>query len=135
MSILRSLPAAATAAMLLAGLPASADTATIDPDAQQLTMINILTPSDAAQDQVVAQLQDALSTTLAETPGFISGSVHRSLDSNHVAVYAQWKDQASLEAFVSRLESGDAPAMATVFSMATPDYHPYAVTGVYRGQD
>ena len=132
MSILRSLPAAATAVMLLAGLPASADTATIDPDAQQLTMI---TPSDAAQDQVVAQLQDALSTTLVQTPGFISGSVHRSLDSNHVAVYAQWKDQASLEAFVSRLESGDAPAMATVFSMATPDYHPYAVTGVYRGQD
>lgn len=116
-------------------LPAIADDATIAPEAPILTMINVLTPGVDGQDALVAQLQLALEGTLSKTPGFISGSVHRSLDSNHVVNYAQWSDQASLEAFVARLQSGDAPAMAAVFAMATPDFHPYSVVSVTRGQE
>ena len=129
-----SLALAAAVALGLA-LPAAAEEATIAPEAPVLTLINVLTPGEAGQDALVAQLQEALEGTLAATPGFISGSVHRSLDSAHVVNYAQWADQASLEAFIGRLNSGDAPAMAQVFAMATPDFHPYAVVSVTRGQE
>lgn len=105
---------------------------TITANASVLTMINILTPKDGNQDALVAQLQRALQSTLIHEPGFISGNVHKSLDSKHVVNYAQWKDQASLEAFVAKLNAGKAPEMARVFTMATPDYHPYKVMSVHK---
>ena len=105
---------------------------TITPNASVLTMINVLTPNDGNQEALVAQLQRALQSTLVHQPGFISGNVHKSLNSMHVVNYAQWKDQASLEAFVAKLEAGKAPEMARVFTMATPDYHPYKVVSVHK---
>lgn len=105
---------------------------TITPNASVLTMINILTPNDGNQDALVAQLQRALQSTLVNEPGFISGNVHKSLNSRHVVNYAQWKDQASLEAFVAKLNAGKAPEMAKVFAMATPDFHPYEVMSVHK---
>jgi quinol monooxygenase YgiN len=107
-------------------------TTTIVPNAPVLTMVNVLTPADGNQEALVAQLQLALQSTLVHQPGFISGSVHKSLNSPHVVNYAQWADQASLEAFVTKLEAGEAPEMARVFTMATPDYHPYAVVSVHK---
>ena len=112
----------------------TAQTVEVDPGAGLLTMINVLTPGEAGQDALIAQLQEALDGTLAETPGFVSGSIHRSLDSTHVVNYAQWTDEAALAAFVARLQAGEAPAMAAVFAMAMPDYHPYSVVSVHTGR-
>lgn len=124
----------ATAATLALTSPTFAEdaSATIDAKAPVLTMINVLTPVDGNQDALVAQLERALSSTLVNQPGFLSGNVHRSLDSNHVVNYAQWSDQASLEAFVAKLQAGNAPEMAQVFAMGTPDFHPYAVVSTHR---
>lgn len=108
---------------------------TITPRTSVLTMINILSPKDGNQEALVAQLQRALQSTLVKQPGFISGNIHRSLNSRHVVNYAQWKDQASLEAFVTKLNAGKAPEMARVFAMATPDYHPYKVMSVHKPKD
>lgn len=109
---------------------AAGGTADITPGKPILTMINILTPLDGDQDALVQQLRTALDSTLVHQPGFLSGSVHKSLDSKHVVNYAQWADQASLEAFVAKLSAGQAPEMAKVFAMARPDYHPYSVVSV-----
>ena len=98
-----------------------------------LTMVNVLTPGPEGQEAVIAQLNDALANTMAKEPGFISGGVHRSLDSDHVVNYAQWRDMAALQAFVVKLQAGEAPAMAKVFTLATPDYHPYEVVAVHKG--
>ncbi|WP_421781569.1 putative quinol monooxygenase [Kiloniella litopenaei] len=99
----------------------------IDPQVNILTMINVLTPIDGDQDALIAQLELALERTMVHEPGFISGNVHRSLDSKHVVNYAQWQDKASLDAFIVKLQAGKAPEMAKVFTMAKPDFHPYAV--------
>jgi quinol monooxygenase YgiN len=112
--------------------PAQGVTTTIDPNESVLTMVNVLTPVDGNQEALVAQLQQALQSTLVHQPGFISGNVHKSLDSSHVVNYAQWADQASLEAFVAKLQAGEAPEMAKVFTMATPDFHPYAAVSVHK---
>ena len=103
----------------------------ITSDAPILTMVNVLTPAKGMQGATIAQLQKALDTILVKQPGFISGSIHRSLDSAHIVNYAQWENQESLMAFVAKLQSGDAPEMAKVFSMAQPDFHPYAVVSIH----
>lgn len=107
---------------------------TAEPSASVLTMINILTPLNGNQDALVSQLELALKSTLVNEPGFISGNVHRSLDSKHVVNYAQWVDKASLEAFVAKLQAGKAPDMAQVFTMAKPDFHPYVVVSVHQAK-
>ncbi|WP_216825409.1 antibiotic biosynthesis monooxygenase [Kiloniella sp. EL199] len=104
----------------------------IDPETDILTMINILTPVDGDQEALITQLELALQKTMIHEPGFISGNVHRSLDSKHVVNYAQWQDKASLEAFIVKLQAGDAPEMAKVFTMATPDFHPYTIVSSHQ---
>ncbi|MGV9278863.1 antibiotic biosynthesis monooxygenase [Streptomyces griseosporeus] len=39
---------------------------------------------------------------LADTPGYVSHAVHRGLSGEHVVKYAQWRDEESFRAFVSR---------------------------------
>lgn len=120
---------------LLSGLPiANAQDVKTEIDSEEniLTMINILTPIDGDQEALVTQLERALQKTMIHEPGFISGNVHRSLDSKHIVNYAQWKDKASLEAFVLKLQGGNAPEMAKVFTMATPDFHPYEVVSNHQ---
>lgn len=122
----------------MAALPLSAladDTAKITPDANVLTMINVWTPADGKQAEFVTLLEAALSNELIHQPGFVSGNIHRSLDSDHVVMYAQWADQDALEAFVAKLQSGGAPEMGAAFGAAQPDFHPYTVTATGLGQE
>ena len=107
---------------------------TIEENSGILTMVNVLTPQAGKQDEVVRQLDTAMATEMSSQPGFISANIHRSLDSDHVVVYAQWEDQSSVEAVGELIQSGNMPAMATVFSMAQPDFHPYEVVSVHSAQ-
>ncbi|MEM6653526.1 MAG: antibiotic biosynthesis monooxygenase family protein [Pseudomonadota bacterium] len=124
------------AALALFPISATAeDAAQITPEADVLTMINVWTPEEGRQAEFVDMLEAALSVELIEQPGFVSGNIHRSLDSDHVVMYAQWANQEALEAFVAKLQSGKAPEMAAAFGAATPDFHPYAVTATGLGQE
>ncbi|MEM1389325.1 MAG: antibiotic biosynthesis monooxygenase family protein [Pseudomonadota bacterium] len=127
----RQILAAALAIMPV--IAAAEDSAQITPNADVLTMINVWTPAQGEQDAFIAMLETALSDELVQQPGFISGNIHRSLDSDHVVMYAQWADQGALEAFVAKLQSGGAPEMAAVFGAARPDFHPYEVTATDLG--
>lgn len=120
--------------LILMSLAATAEeTAQITPNSNVLTMINVWTPAVGQQAEFIAMLEKALSGELIKQPGFVSGNIHRSLDSDHVVMYAQWSDQAALEAFVAKLQSGGAPEMTAVFEAALPDYHPYQVTATGLG--
>lgn len=110
------------------------NTATIAPGGA-LTLINVITVTGGGQDELVSALQEALEGTMTSVPGFVSGSVHRSLDGEHVANYAQWRDQEAFDAFVMRLQRGEAPQIAEVFALGVPDFHAYDVVSVHVGQD
>ena len=97
-----------------------------------LTVINVLTPKPEEQDKVVALLQKGMTDTMQHQPGFISANIHRSQDSSHVLVYAQWQDSKSLNDAVKLIEAGEAPSMMEVFSIGNPEYHPYQVVSVHR---
>jgi len=66
---------------------------------------------------------------------FVAGNLRRSLDGVLVVMDAEWGDQAALEAFIARLQSGGAPDMAAAVGAATPDFHPYVVTATGLGQE
>lgn len=96
-----------------------------------LTMVNVITPASGSQDEAILLLKAAMADEMRYQPGFISANIHRSLDSEHIVVYAQWQDLSSVEDAVKVIQSGGAPTMAQVFSIAQPDFHPYEVVSVH----
>ena len=63
----------------------------INPEKNYLTLINIFTVAPEDQQQLVELLIKATDTTVKNVPGFISSSLHRSVDGTKVTMYAQWK--------------------------------------------
>ncbi len=97
-----------------------------------LTVINVITPKPGQKDNIALLLKKGISNGMKDVPGFISASIHKSMDNDLVVVYAQWQDQASLVKAVEKIESGNAPEMMEVFTNATADYHPYEVFAVIK---
>ena len=91
--------------------------ATIERDRQILTLINVFTVEPERQGQLVRLLIDATEATLKRLPGFVSASIHRSLDGTKVINYAQWRSKADFEAMQQHPEAGThmkaAAALAT----------------------
>ncbi len=123
-----------TLVMVLSWLGGSSQVTThkavIDSEADYLTVINVITPKKGEQAKIVEKLQKGMTNSMRFQEGFISANIHRSLDSEHIVVYAQWKDEESLGKAVELIQSGGAPEMLYVFSNTNPDYHPYDVISV-----
>lgn len=60
-------------------------------DAQLVTFINVFTVDPSNQRRLVELLCRATETSVRHAPGFISASLHRSLDGTRVTMYAQWR--------------------------------------------
>jgi Antibiotic biosynthesis monooxygenase len=69
---------------------------TISKDADVVTFINVFTVHAANQARLVALLTEVTETYVRRAPGFVSSSLHRSLDGTKVTMYAQWQ---SLEGY------------------------------------
>lgn len=63
----------------------------ISPENQFLTLINIFTVEPANQQQLVDLLIAATEESVTKIEGFISSSLHKSLDGTKVTMYAQWR--------------------------------------------
>ena len=75
-----------------------AATATISPSRKLVTLINVFTVEPANQQQLLELLARATETSVRHAPGFISASLHRSLDGTKVTMYAQWRSVADYQA-------------------------------------
>ena len=64
---------------------------TISKSNRLVTLINVFTVEPANQQQLLDLLARATETSVRHVPGFISASLHRSLDGTMVARYAQWR--------------------------------------------
>ena len=62
-----------------------------------VTQITTIQVDPDKQDEVL-QLMSERAHYMAQQPGFISISLHRSQDGNHVVNYVQWSDRQKLEA-------------------------------------
>ena len=104
----------------------------IDQDGEVLTVINILTPAEGVtQAELAAMLKEAVQEEVLPQAGFISSTIHESMDNNYIINYAQWENQAALEGMVARVQSGDAPKLGAAFGSAMPDYHPFQVVEAF----
>ena len=64
---------------------------TISKEANFLTLINVFTVEPINQQKLVDLLILATENSVQKVTGFISSSLHRSIDGTKVTMYAQWK--------------------------------------------
>lgn len=81
--------------------------AVIDPAEPRVTVVNVYEVEPDKQDALVTLLGKATDEVIKRLPGFISVSVHRSLDGTRVVNYAQWASKADVEAML-KSEEGQA---------------------------
>ena len=108
---------------------------TISTESELLTMINILKPDSTEQSEVVTLLGQGMDSTASQQNGFVSASIHRSLDNHYVVNYAQWRRLENVQAVVELVQNGEAPELAEAFAKGNPEFHPYAVTAQFASDD
>ncbi|MBP3963190.1 MULTISPECIES: antibiotic biosynthesis monooxygenase family protein [Paenibacillus] len=66
-----------------------------------LTFINVFTVEPENQNRLVELLTSATDVSVRYAKGFISSSLHRSLDGTKVTMYAQWRSEEEYNAMRS----------------------------------
>ena len=109
---------------------ANAPEAMIRADSDAITLINVFTVDPSDQQQLIELWQQATEEVMRHQAGFISASVHRSLDGTKVVNYAQWE---SSEALGAMFENPEASArMAKLAELGTPSPVICEVVSVHR---
>jgi hypothetical protein len=92
---------------------------TIDPKSKIVTLINTFTVKPENQDVLIASLNKATEEVMSLFSGFISANIHKGLEPNKVANYAQWQSRehymAVLRNPVAMAHMKEAAALAETF--------------------
>jgi quinol monooxygenase YgiN len=72
----------------------------ISVSANLVTLINVFIVAPEKQAQVARALTQATEETMRRQPGFVSASIHKSLDGSKVVNYAQWRTPEHFEAML-----------------------------------
>ena len=104
---------------------------TISPGRKLVTLINVFTVEPANQGRLVELLARATETSVRHEPGFISASLHRSLDGTKVTMYAQWRSVEDYQA----MRENSAPLSYLQEALAIAKFDPgmYEVVETYCG--
>lgn len=106
-----------------------------DARAKCVTLVNVYDVEPEKQAELIRALSEATERVIRHQPGFVSVSLHRSLDGGKVVNYAQWKSQEHFENFMKHpatqeqlkrfasLAKGVSPALYEVSAVhAEPDH-------------
>jgi quinol monooxygenase YgiN len=106
---------------------------TISKGNKLVTLINVFTGAPADQQKILDLLACATDTSVRHAPGFISASLHRSLDGTKVVMYAQWR---SIEDYQAMREN-PAPLPYLQQAVAVARFEPgmYEVVDTYSPVD
>lgn len=94
-----------------------------------LTFINVFTVEPNNQDRLVELLTRATDDSVRYAPGFISSSLHRSLDGTKVTMYAQWRSEEDYEAM--RKDPAPLQYLQEALTIATFDPGKYEVVRIF----
>lgn len=64
--------------------------ATIEAGGERVTLVNLYEVAPERQEELVKLLGEVTESAIRQQPGFVSVSVHASLDGTRVVNYAQW---------------------------------------------
>jgi quinol monooxygenase YgiN len=95
-----------------------------------VTLVNVFTVEADRQQPLVELLVAATAETMRHLPGFVSASIHRSLDGTRVTNYAQWRNPADFEAMLA--DPRAQAHMAAAGAMARFDPHLYEVVSSHE---
>lgn len=98
---------------------------TISPEDEVITLINVFTVDPSNQDKLVQLLRNDTLEVMQYFPGWVSASVHASLDGKTVANYAQWKTIADWEAMTKDAVAKE--RVDNIRKLATSNPHLYRV--------
>lgn len=102
---------------------------TISKENIYLTLINVFTVEPENQQKLVDLLILATKNTVRNIEGFISSSLHKSLDGTKVTMYAQWK---SIEDYQNmRNNSTASPYLEEALKIAKFDMGMYEVVETF----
>ena len=82
-----------------------------------VVLINVFTVDPANQQRLVDLLTRVTDDFVNRAPGFLSSTLHRSLDGTKVAMYAQWRSAEDYEAM--RQDPGQLPFFEEALTFAT----------------
>jgi quinol monooxygenase YgiN len=82
-----------------------------------LVLINVFTVEPREQQRLIDLLIRATDGLVDRAPGFLSSTLHRSLDGTKVTMYARWKSIADYEAM--RADPGPLPFFQEALTFAT----------------
>lgn len=95
-----------------------------------VTLINVFTVEPANQQRLVDLLTSATEVSVRYAPGFISSSLHRSLDGTKVTMYAQWRSAEDYQAM--RNDPRPLPYLQEAMTIATFEPGMYEVVKTFE---
>ena len=102
---------------------------TISKDNKILTLINVFTVDPLNQQQLVELLTLATDKSVRKMRGFISSSLHRSIEGTKVTMYAQWR---TVEDYLKMRNNPDAsPYLKQALTIATFESGMYEVVETF----
>lgn len=100
---------------------------TIRSDSGIITQINTFTVPDGGQQALIDLLAES-ARYVSDTPGWLSASLHRSLDGTRVTNYAQCRDLDSALAVIERLRAAGFLDRNAVLGQAHPGLYDVVFT-------
>ena len=94
--------------------------ATIEKGRNLMNLVNVFTVDPERQEELAELLIRATDETMRHIPGFISASIHRSLDGTRVINYAQWRSRADFAALQTNSRAKPHMEAATRLAKAEP---------------
>jgi len=102
---------------------------TVSKDAKLITFINVFAVDPANQSRLVDLLTKVTDAFVRHAGGFVSASLHRSLDGTKVTMYAQWRSLEDYEAM--RTDPGPLPYLQEALTIATFEPGMYEVVASF----
>jgi|SRR5215472_3897800 len=102
---------------------------TISKNLNLLTLINVFKVEPSNQQRLLDLLAKVTDTSVRHARGFVSSSLHRSLDGTRVTMYAQWRSMEDYEAM--RRDPTAAPYLKEALSFATFEPGAYEVVETF----
>ena len=95
-----------------------------------VTLINVFTVEPANQQRLVDLLTRATDGSIKRAPGFISSTLHRSIDGTKVTMYAQWRSAEDYQAM--RQDPGPLPLLEEALSIAKFEPGMYEIVQTFQ---
>lgn len=95
-----------------------------------ITLINVFRVDPADQQRLVDLLARATDGFVSRAPGFISATLHRSVDGTKVTMYAQWRSAEDYQAM--RQDPGPLPFLEEALIIAKFEPGMYEIVRTFR---